>query len=179
MPIIDTSYFYGDLSIAQIENEAVEANVKRFIKQYEPELLTELFGYELYKNYLAGVATEQKYKDILNGKEYTNRAGKLSKWNGLKNTTLSQSPIANYLYYWYLRDQASVTTGTGEKTANAQNASNASPRTKMARAWNQMVKWNCELVEFLLSNQSDYPEFLNHYSSRELRNLLTTINPIF
>lgn len=177
MPLIDTTYFFGDLSIAQITNEAVETSVQLLIKQREPELLIDLFGYELYKNYLAGVATEQKYKDVRDGKEYTTRAGKLAKWRGLKNSTLSQSLIANYVYYWYLRDQASVTTGTGEKTAKAQNASNASPRVKMARAWNQMVKWNWELVEFLLSN--DYPEFISHYGSCELENLLTDINPIF
>jgi hypothetical protein len=179
MPLIDTSYFYGDLSIAQITNEAVEANVQRFIKQYEPELLADLLGYELYKNYLAGVATVQKYKDIRDGKEYTNRAGKLAKWRGLKNNSISQSLIANYVYYWYLRNEASITTGTGEKTANAQNASNASPRVKMTRAWNQMAKWNMELVEFLVSNQTDYPEFISYYGSCELDNLLTTINPIF
>lgn len=182
MALIDTSYFYGDLSIAQITTEPVEASVKRFIALYETEVLTNLLGYELYKNYLAGVAANtQKYKDIRDGKEYTNRAGRLTKWRGLvqKYGTEKFSPVANYVYFHWLRDQASTTTGTGEKSSNAQNATSVSPRYKMARAWNQMVQWNCELVEFLLSNQSDYPEFLNHYGDCELNNLLTTVNPLF
>lgn len=190
--LIDTSFFYGDLSIAQITDAAVANTVTRVINEREPELLLALFGYELYKNYQAGIiANTPKYIDIRDGKEYTNRAGRLTKWRGLKETVVApvigppavagqyRSLIANYVYYWHMRNNATASTGTGEKTAKAQNATDASPRQKMASAWNQMVQWNCKLVEFLLSNQSDYPEFLNHYSCRELDNLLTTINPIF
>lgn len=190
--IIDTTYFYGELSIAQITDASISGTVTRFINQYEPKILMDLFGYELYKNYKAGIdATDQKYVDIRDGKEYTNRAGKLTKWRGLKETITApvtgppavagqyQSLIANYVYYHYIRNEVSATTGTGEKTLNAQNAATASPRFKLARAWNQMVDWNCELVEFLLANETDYPEFLYHYSNRALQNLLTPVNPIF
>lgn len=189
--LIDTSFFFGDLSIAQISDAAVVSTVNRVINEREPELLLALMGYELYKNYQAGVAGTQKYKDIRDGKEYTNRSGKLTKWRGLKETVVApvdgppavagqyRSLIANYVYYWHMRNNATASTGTGEKTSKAQNATDASPRQKMGSAWNQMVKWNRELVEFLLSNESDYPEFLKHYGCYELNNFLTTINPIF
>lgn len=182
MALIDTSYFYGDLSIAQITEDSVDTVVKRFIALYEPEVLTNLMGYELYKNYLAGVtAGTQKYKDVRDGKEYTNRMGRLSKWRGLKQKLGSDSfsLVANYVYFQYIKDQASSTTGTGEKISNAQNAIGTSPRFKMVRAWNQMARWNWELVEFLLSNQSDYPEFLTHYCCLELKALISSINPVF
>jgi hypothetical protein len=182
MSLIDTSYFYGDLSIAQVTEESVETVVKRFIVFYEPALLTNLLGYELYKNYQAGIlAGTQKYKDIRDGKEYTNRAGRFNKWRGLRQTLGSEkfSLIANYTYYHYLRTLVTQTTATGEKSSNAQNAVGTSSAFKMSRAWNQMVEWNWELVEFLLSNPSDYPEFLKHYGCRELENVLTTINPFF
>lgn len=190
--LVDTSFFYGDLSIAQITDTAVANTVNRVINEREPELLLALFGYELYKNYQAGIIAEtQKYIDIRDGKEYTNRAGRLTKWRGLKETVVEpvvgppavagqyRSLIANYVYYWHMRNNATVSTGTGEKTSKAQNAADASPRQKMSSAWNQMVQWNWELVEFIISNDTDYPEFLNYYSNRELQNLLTTISPIF
>lgn len=177
---IDTSYFYYDLSIAQLTEASVNSTVQRFIDRHEPKLLQDLLGYELYKNYKTGIdASDQKYIDIRDGKEYTNRAGKLAKWRGLKEPSLKQSLIANYVYFQYIKNEASSTTGTGEKVAKAQNAADASPRYKLARAWNQMVEWNCELVEFLLSNESNYPEFLYHYSNKNLQNLLTPVNPIF
>jgi hypothetical protein len=180
MALIDTSYFYWDLSIAQIADAAVSNTVQKFIDRLEPKLLTDLFGYELYKKYLDGIsAGTQKYVDIRDGKEYTNRAGKLTKWRGLREVTLKQSLIACYVYWHYQRNEATTTTGTGEKTQNAQNAVSASPRWKLVRAWNQMVEWNCELVEFLLSMEADYPEFLYHYSDRALQNLLTPVNPLF
>lgn len=84
------------------------------------------------------------------------------------STTISaavkKSLVANYVYWHWMADQATVTTGTGEKASAAANAVDASPARKMVRAWNQMVKWNLELVEFLLSNPADYPEFQNYYS---------------
>lgn len=83
--------------------------------------------------------------------------------NSSATGTKKTSPIANYVYWHWMADQATVTTGTGEKASAAANAVDASPARKMVRAWNQMVDWNCELVEFLLSNPADYPEFQNHY----------------
>lgn len=193
--LIDTSFFYGDLSIAQITDAPVANAVNRVINEREPELLLAFFGYELYKNYLAGItANTPKYIYLRDGNEFTNifRAGKLDKWRGLKETVVApvtgppavagqyRSLIANYVYCRYMENNATQTTGTGEKKSNAQNAVDASPRGKIARAWNQMVTWNIELMHFILSNQADYPEFLSYYgSSCEFKNLITPKNPLF
>ena len=75
MPLIDSSYFFDDLSIAQKSDVAVASSITRCINQYEPKLLADLLGYELYKNYKAGIiAATQKYLDIRDGKEYTTAA---------------------------------------------------------------------------------------------------------
>lgn len=203
--IVDTSFFYGDLSIAQISTPAIASTVTNYIKQYEPRLLIDLLGFELYKLYDEGVTNDtQKYLDIKDGKEYTNRAGRPASWRGFKEIIkapvvavvadpdadppveavaaeagIYSSLIANYIYCKWVKDQATASTGTGEKTAKAENAEDASPRYKIARAWNQMVDWNCELVEFLLTHETDYPEFLYHYSNRKLQNLITSMNPLF
>jgi hypothetical protein len=168
MATIDASYFFGDLLVAQKSEQSVANSLGWFIDEYEPRLLTDLFGYELYKNYNAGLAADppaQKWLDIRDGKEYTNRCGIVSKWKGLKflDGSAKKSPIANFVYYHWLKDKASDTTASGEKTTANQNSIDASPGIKMVRAWNQMVEWNCELVEFLLSNQDVYPEFLSFH----------------
>jgi len=165
MATIDASYFFGPLLIAQKTDNA--AGIQWLINELEPKLLRDIMGYELYKAYTAGVtASTQKYLDIQDGKEYSNRSGIPTKWNGIAFTygDAKKSLIANYVYWHWMEKEASISTGTGEKTANAQNAVTASPVSKMVRAWNDMVCMIYELCEFLLSNQTDYPEFVEQYS---------------
>lgn len=165
MATIDASYFFGPLLIAQKTDNA--GSIQWLINDLEPTLLRAIMGYELYKAYTAGItASTQKYLDIRDGKEYETRADIPTKWNGLAFTQgdSKKSLIANYVYWHWMEKDASVSTGTGEKVANAQNAVNASPGPKMVRAWNEMVVMIEELCEFLLSNETDYPEFQNQYS---------------
>jgi len=164
MSTIDITYFFGSLNIAQKSN--VSGGVAWFLDEMEPRLLTDLLGYELYKAYKTGIAAStQKYIDIRDGKEYTNRAGILTKWKGLKFTDgqTKKSMIANYVYWHYMENEMTVTTGTGEKIPQNQNAINASAMIKMVSAWNEMVDWIHELIEFLLTNITEYPEFTNQY----------------
>lgn len=277
--IIDASYFYGDLDIAQKSFGPVSSNLNWFINQYEPVFLLELMGYELYTAFQAGIIVmptpDPKWTDLLYGAAYTNRQNKPDRWKGLvrsqsgntisifnqnqidivvgrggaydpvpgSTTTIipaalagltfvfqqrgfgpfrsdeysvtgnmltllggnifsiddtyfyygnttglaasvntdKQSPIANFIYYWYLRNNATTTAGSGEAGNNV--SAPVSPKTKMVRAWNQMAEWNLELVEFLLSNMSVYTEFtyfgFNFFGIRAIRkqqNLLTRIN---
>lgn len=164
--LIDISFFFGELNVAQKTESAGSLGI--FIDEMEPRLLTDLLGYELYKAYTTGIAAvtpDAKWLAIRDGKEYTNRSGHLTYWDGLIFTkgTAKKSLIANFVYWHWMADQSTVTTGTGEKASAAANAVDVSPARKMVRAWNQMVKWNCEFVEFLLSNPTDYPEFQNYY----------------
>ena len=164
--IVDISYFFGDLTIAQKSDAAVSSSLTWFIDEMEPKLLTDLMGYELKKLYDAGITGSiPKYIDIRDGKEYTNRSGILTKWRGLKflDGTAKKSLIANYIYWHWLQNENTITTGTSEKIANSPAAINVSSSQKMVRAWNQMVDWINELAEFLLTYPVDYPEFQNHY----------------
>lgn len=265
MAIINASYFFGDLTIAQKSDSAVSSSLAWFIDELEPRLLTDLLGYLLYKDFTTGLqqpTVEQKWANLLYGAEYTDRAGIYKKYMGLTNSSsgiltsyywpqdievvvgsgetnapaagtreyhnadlvgkswrvvrkgagqlssqeitkvsdgfvMTASPtswidgeiffiqftapapytvgmdaaepvakkslIANYVYWHWMENEATNTTGTGEKVAANANAVNASPGQKMVRAWNQMVWWNWELIEFLLSNPTDYPQFTDHY----------------
>lgn len=169
MATIDTSYFYGELSIAQISQVEIAASLQIIIDSREDELLLKLLGYELYKAYKAGVTgSTQKYLDIRDGKEYTDTSGNLTKWVGLKFAigNAKKSLIANYVYYHYLADNASFTTGSGEKKTDL--AINVSPEMKMIRAWNEMVNWNIDLHQFLMANISTYPEYEKVCIDKEL-----------
>ena len=166
--IIDTSYFEGDLSIGQISSPAVIASVNLFIKKYEDEFLAKLLGYPLFKLFKAGIAAEtpdQRYLDIKTGVEYE-YSGHLNKWRGLtfESDGLKRSPIANYVYWFYMKDNASFTMGAGEVKPENSTSENVSPKLKMIRAWNEMAHMNRELAQMIIARRDVYPEYMPVYS---------------
>jgi hypothetical protein len=68
-----------------------------------------------------------------------------------------ESLIANYVYYWYMRKQATQTTTVGEVATKTENAVRTSPGAKMVRAWNEMVQWIWEMYDFIETRPADYP----------------------
>lgn len=74
-------------------------------------------------------------------------------------STAKRSLIANYVYYWWLRDNVSHTATIGESQPQAENATAVSPGQKMCRAWNEMAQWIKELTHFLDHSQNTYPEW--------------------
>lgn len=179
MATVDKTYFFGELVLSGVQSTAGEAALNLIIDSRERELLLKLFGYELYKNYIAGIAAgspAQKWLDLRDGKEYTNGSGVLDKWPGLRFTigTSKQSLIANYVYWHYVRDNHTFTTGSGEKKSPL--AINAFPDAKIVRAWNQMVDWNYQLHDFLTVNIADYPEYENVQMDATLFTKQNTLN---
>lgn len=294
--LIDSTYFFNELTIPQLELSVVGGarpvlnNLNNFIKKYEPEILRLLLGYDLYKLFIAGLqelVVEDRWTDLLYGKEFTNRYGQPDKWEGLvaysdginigtyypedrvykvngpgahdpasgqnqlrdpflKDKTyrveergtgtldagdeyalvndpggfditahlfndegvyvvqftspaqlptpgtievqpIKKSLIANYVYYWMSRNEATKSTGSGEKVADAQNATNYTSADKQAAAWNEMIYMNRKCIQFLISNSEIYPEYLaippyrrywgeRDQINRERRNILSTTN---
>ena len=72
-----------------------------------------------------------------------------------------QSPIANYIYYWYIRNNYSQTAAMGEVKSKTENADQHNPGMKMTRAWNEMSAWTNELRDYLDAKKSDYPQWEN------------------
>lgn len=165
MPLIDSSYFVGEVNIPNTGNANVSERLTFFITKYEEELLRAVLGNALYAAFRAGIAVaedaiDQKWKDLRDGKDY-NDAGQISRyWIGLRKASTKQSLIANYTYYWWLRDKSSQTTEVGETDTNTDGAKKVSPGVKMARAWNEMVGWVGDLICFLDNNRDAYPEWL-------------------
>lgn len=164
--LIDKSYFFGEINIAGLGNIPVQNTLALFIGKREPEYLELVLGYAFNALFTAAMAVDPivtRWSDLLNGAEYKNCKGFTKKWKGFKNTD-KQSPIANYIFHWYDRDNVTFPTTTGEKEGKSDNAKSASSNAKMVRAWNEMIDQTALLHDFLL-NKKDvsgtliYPEF--------------------
>ena len=158
--LIDSTYFIGEINLPGLQNEVVEESLNSFIQKYESYYLQRSLGYSLMKSFLAGLEAdepEQKWVDLRDGAEFEGCRG-LDKWTGFINDG-KQSPIANYVYYYFMRDAATLTSGIGEVKPTGENSSNASGAVKMMRAYNQMCEQTALLHEFLLANKDVYTEF--------------------
>lgn len=91
---------------------------------------------------------------------------------------VNQSIIANYVYYWFARNNTTKSTGIGEVRTESENSVMVSPRQKILSAWNEMSHQIKQLMKFLEANQAIYPEWstTNEY---ETRKYFKFINPIF
>jgi hypothetical protein len=168
---IDETYFVGALNIPNTDKDYVLQRLTSFIDTLELELLQDVLGYPLYKAFVAATgdydpdasnaSIDQKWLNILEGAEYTGRDNRLHFWKGLlfEQGTTPRSLIANYVYYYWLKDNTTQTVGIGEATAKAENSDNASPMIKMVSAWNEMSEWINDLICFIDVHQDTYTEW--------------------
>lgn len=90
-----------------------------------------------------------------------------------------QSPIADYTYFYWLKDNTSQTQGTGEKRNAQEHGVDVSAKYKMAKAWNDMVRKNLLLRELFITFPEVYPEWQVQSGRREMRKFITKITPHF
>jgi len=156
--LIDISYFFGSLEVAQKGETSVITDLNAFISDKEPEFMQQLLGYPLYQEFVAGLGTPTaKWTQLDTGYTYTVN-GVQHRWNGFRYTfgSLKKSPIANYVYWYYSQSLVTIATGTGQKQVQAQNAINASANDKNVKAWNEMVKQCYACVHYLLYGGTEY-----------------------
>lgn len=188
--LIDLTFFVKKLNIPNTGDPAIIETVQSYILQYEPIFLERLFGYPLYAAYMASPA-DQRFVDIIDGKEFTDINGNLNKWKGLIEilvpaptppattpTQQRQSPIANFVYFKYRVENVSQFTGIGELLPSAENATMVSPRRKLSMVWNEMREQVIQLMAFLTANQSAYPEWNDTYRIQALKSF-GYVNPFF
>jgi hypothetical protein len=164
--LIDDTYFVGEILIAGLGYPPVQEALGTFIAKREPEYLKAVLGYGFYKVFSSGINNgqpEDRWNDLVNGSDYTDKCGMLREWTGLVNDG-KQSPIANYVYYWFQRDNVTFTSTVGEMEGQSENATSVSPAYKMCRAYNEMVDQTEVLHDFLMNKKDGdgnlvYPEF--------------------
>jgi hypothetical protein len=95
------------------------------------------------------------------------------------DSSIKQSLIANYVYYWYLRNSDTNTTGIGETKTQPSGSMSVSPAMKAVRAWNEMSQWIYELYDFMQSSFATYPEYDSNSMTYALFYYFKKINPLF
>lgn len=135
MALIDKTYFTGELDIPDTGNANVEARLNSFINKYEPKFLTLLLGAALYGDYKTAKAAA------------TEEAPLAAIWTDLE--ALVKSLLAGYVYYWYMRDAATKTTGVGEVKPAVENGAVVDSMAKQVRAWNEMAEGIRDLYDML------------------------------
>lgn len=97
MSLINSSYFIGERSIPNTDSAAIAAALDTFIRKYEKDYLVKSLGYELFKVFIAGlqaVTPEQRFIDLLYGKDFTGSDRKLHRWDGFVSVTSEQPTIS-------------------------------------------------------------------------------------
>lgn len=166
--LIDTTYFVYDCNLP---TGSAYSDVTNYIARYEPEILTELLGYELAKLVIASTDTSGRLYELINGKEYTityNGRDQIVKWNGLKNAS-KISLIAYYVYYRYQVAMASMPAGIGEQKPTIENGVSISLSMKAMDAWSRMRELygydgqdelSPSAYNFLTKYATTYPEWV-------------------
>lgn len=181
MILIDKTYFEGELSLPNIPTSSVdiasdgvakalqsvgENNLGVFCNKYIVEYLCLLFGCELAETFLAEIVKDEP-DDV---------------WSNLKKQLLIEigpykaSPLANYVYYWVMRDARTKTTQAGEADPKFDNAENVNNNQKMVKAWNDMVKMTCVIKKWFCQNYESYETYIGCQTGRNVCSITQCIN---
>ena len=148
MAIIDSSYFVGELNVPNItgSNPVVAVNLaglNRLITLYERLYLLKLLGETLYDEFIADLATSETWATGLRDE--------------LRDATNKISPIAYYVYYYWLRNAATYMTSGGEVEQKSENATQSSPALRMSEAYNQMVRLTVKVLAYINDESDSFP----------------------
>lgn len=116
----------------------------------------------------------QKWIDLVNGK---------GNWKGLIYTkgTYKGSILADYVYYYWLVQNVSYMTGTGDTKANPKGASSVNPTQRIVGVWNDFVnQYQGDILDRFSRYLSEY-SYVNNSISNEvyLMQFLTDNNDIY
>lgn len=165
--LIDTSYFIAEISLPI---DDIGNNLTEYITRFEPKILESCLGYDLYKDFLAGLeetVIQDKWKDLRDGVEYEVN-GYTVKWPGLINTQ-KESLIAYYVYYQFAKLASTYNSGSGLKLSTSENSAIADYRHKQVYAYNKCLDMiGCQgetvytgsLYNFLYENQANYENWI-------------------
>lgn len=167
MSFIDYTYFINDISVpATTFGSDSFASV---INRYEPEILKQLLGYDLYKaliddldgNY---VPQSARFLALVNGADFSFTYGAYTistRWNGFKNAE-KISLIAYYVYYSQKNQNENFNSGAGIANPKLENADKINPVPKLVDIYNKCDELYGDIPNSLLRGRyynKDYPYF--------------------
>ena len=168
--IIDISYFTGPLLITGLSatgtgvavqiTKAKKDNLNYFIAKYENQFLNYLLGENLANEFKTEI--EKETHDV----KWDTLLSKLKKTEIIGTTNYNYSFIANYIYYYYQRNELTDTTSTGEYDAPQR----MTIINKSVFAWNSMVN---DVMKFLEWMDEVYKDYYTDYDSFSINKDLT------
>lgn len=173
--LINSDFFVDGLDIPNTGKDDVSVRLSGFIAQYEVECLRQILGYPLYKLFNAEVQSgtySERFQNLLDGADYTVN-DRLRNWQGLVRSEdndddepiLRISLIANYIYWFWMDDAATKSTGVGATgKMDVQAGKSVTPADKMVKAWNSFSAQTQAMISFLWNKKDEdgirvYPEF--------------------
>ena len=167
--IVDASFFYGPLSIegimvnsgADFTQAAIRERVNQYIELFERQYLVKLLGMELAGEFIAYTSREEDKEAV-------------AKWDNLLARLVPMprvSPIANYVYFHYVRGNQVHATSLGATETNSDNKV-VSCDPLIIPAWNGMVDMNRAIHFYLEAHEGEYEGFATSYELLEKINIL-------
>lgn len=176
--IIDNSYFIDEIFIPHAKPSvtdsitAVSNDITSFINTYSSECLKLCLGFTLFKEFSEQLDSNQsnglkstadaKWDKLLNGTEYELSNGELVYWKGIRQKTsdkYNKSFLADYVYYFYEKNDDDDRTGIGNVKQVGKNAVSVSKTPKVIAAWRRFFK--------AVQGGSNFPSVYTMYSVRE------------
>ena len=153
IPVLTYQYFTtGRLAIAglagnELGSQAHQASLQKYINLFEPKYLKRLLGDDLSAAFITGMAATTPD----------------ARWTALKSviydTTEKTSPIANMVWFEWLRDHQTVTTASGMKQVGGSDSVSAVNTQMIVRIQNDAVDDFQDVYDWLEANEDTYPEW--------------------
>lgn len=165
--LISREYFTGELyiegaaasnNIAGATASLIGMQIDQIIEKREKEYLQELLGC-LYEPFMSWYEQYESASEEAENSEYKNLYDML--------TDVSGSPIAYYVYFFYVRAKNTMSTanGTIKKSVNS-----VSPTEKLVMAWNTMAELTRRIDKYILSNDDFYKGYRPNFHLLEYIN---------
>jgi len=131
--------------------------IDEYIDRYEDIYLVELFGVELYNEFIADLDNNNVPQDVKFTKvfePFNEQIGfSLMMSRGIKDM------LVGFIYFQYLRDLATQTTNVGVVKPQEQNSKVITAHTPIYLKYNESVKTYNAIQEYILLNMSTYAGF--------------------
>lgn len=175
--LITADYFIGDIVIPELidleDSESAMANalassgqqqIRQLVSKYQFEFLAKLFSEEFAKDFINGASSVEPNElfELVHSKLYRSIDNYL------------YSPIAYYVYYWYMRLTKTTTTAYGEVNIDFAFGRASSNSFKMLNAWNNMVDHTLSVYLWAKSNKKLFVD--NGYNISPSKWLVTKTN---
>ena len=155
MSLIDYTYFQtGRVVIYNLAgtgdiNRSIQEEVDKYVAIFEKKCLKRLLGNDLYDAFIAGLAESSVE----------------TRWSALKGLLIDYqnklSPIASYVWYWWLVDHQTVQVAGAQTKFNASDSENAINTQQIVDVYNDMVDEFQDVYDYIEENSDIYPEWEN------------------